>query len=87
MPRSNKKRRQRGDEAPAAPASRSLPGLSEWLSVPVALAFALGVILMALVSGTGLPALAVFWGAVFLLSFSTAHMVTRALAGRRRPSQ
>ncbi|HEY8491758.1 MAG TPA: hypothetical protein VIO14_12285 [Dehalococcoidia bacterium] len=86
MPRSNKKRRNRQDPGRTA-AVPGLPGLSQWLSVPVALAFALGVILMALATGSGLPAVILFWGAVFLLSFSAAHLLTRAIVSRRRSPQ
>ena len=85
MPRSNKKRRNR--QAAGAPAPPAFPGLSQWLSVPVALAFALGTILMFFLYNFPLAAFILFWGAVFLLSFSAAHLLTRAIAARRRSPQ
>lgn len=81
MPRSNKRRRQQQETARQPAAERSF--LSGWLRIPVALAFALGVILMAFLAQT-VAGFVLFWAAVFLLSFSLAHLASKALFRNRR---
>jgi hypothetical protein len=74
------------EPAPAAEPKSSAPGILaqwQWATFPVFAAFALGVVVMGLFASTAL-ALVVFFGGIFCLSLSVAHVVRRQIIASRR---
>ena len=55
-----------------------------WLTFPVFVAFAAGIVLMGLVAAGKVLGPAVFFAGVFGLAYGAAHIITRTLIARRR---
>ena len=69
----------------APPARRPMPTW-EWLRLPVAIAFALGVIVMRIFVDTEFAPV-IYVVALFIIAFGVANIVSRRIAERRRSAR
>ncbi len=55
----------------------------QWFTFPTFAAFAVGIVVMGVFASTGL-ALIVFFGGVFCIALSAAHIITRQIIANRK---